>query len=327
VAAPRETNSSEPASQPRPAATPVTAQRAATQTPAGEISGRTSRAKTRDAVMRVSSFSEPVNDPFGDSAGKKQEEALKPEASAEPTMPKDEFESEPSPLPAEPRDRSLEPLEKPLDSSLDSPLEQRPLDDASPLPPSSTPDTFSPNEPYTPSEPNDSSMAPSSALSCESNLADCRRGIADLQARGISTIKVGLLIEGVEGEDFPCECKLGREFSPPFEPRNFSQVVFHWKATGVCHKPLYFEDAQLERYGHSWNPILQPVMSGAHFFASVAFLPYNIGLNHPQECIYTLGYYRPGSCAPYMIEAIPFSWRASITEALALTGFGFMLWP
>ncbi len=64
--------------------------------------------KTRDAVMRVSSFSEPVNDPFGDNAGKKSEETFKPETAAEPTMPKDEFESEPSPLPVPQRDPSAE---------------------------------------------------------------------------------------------------------------------------------------------------------------------------------------------------------------------------
>ena len=61
-----------------------------------------------------------------------------------------------------------------------------------------------------------------------------------------------------------------------------SQLVAHdlftWKASGLCHKPLYFEDVQLERYGHSWNPVVQPFMSAAHFFVSVPLLPYKMGL-------------------------------------------------
>jgi hypothetical protein len=257
--------------------------------------------------MQVSSVSEPLNDPFGDNAGKKQEDVFKPESSDEPTMPKDDlFESEPSPLPVPQQDRSTE--------------------DASPAPPSSTTEPVPQGGPFRQSEPSQSD-APSTVLSCENNRADCMRGIEDLQSRVITNIKVGLKIEGIEGGDYPCECKLGREFSRPFVPRAFTPVTYHWKATGVCHKPLYFEDVQLERYGHSWNPFVQPFMSGAHFFASVAFLPYNMGITPPNECIYTLGYYRPGSCAPYMIEAIPFSWRASLAEAFALTGFGFMLWP
>jgi hypothetical protein len=274
-----------------------------------EISGRTSRSKTRDAVMQVSTFSDP--DPFGDKAAAKPEEkqeaeAAKPIIEDEPTLPKDEmFDSEPSPLPG-PSDRLPE---------------DRSSEDAAPRPPSSTAplpqgDVLEPD-----------SSAPNSALSCDNNRADCMRGIADLQARGITTIKVGLLIEGTEGEDFPCECKLGREFAPAWEGRHFAPVTFAWKATGVCHKPLYFEDVQLERYGHSWNPVLQPVLSGAHFFASVALWPYHMGLTPPHECIYTLGYYRPGSCAPYMIEAFPLSVRAGLSEAFALTGFAFMLWP
>ncbi len=103
--------------------------------------------------------------------------------------------------------------------------------------------------------------------------------------------------------------------------RDFTMCTFTWKASGVCHKPLYFEEMQLERYGHSAGPLAQPLLSGAHFFASVALLPYNMGVYPPNECRYVLGYYRPGSCAPWMIRAFPLSRRGLAMEALGIWGF------
>ena len=43
--------------------------------------------------------------------------------------------------------------------------------------------------------------------------------------------------------------------------RNFAASTFTWKASAVCHKPLFFEEVQLERYGHSAGPVLQPLLS------------------------------------------------------------------
>ncbi len=157
---------------------------------------------------------------------------------------------------------------------------------------------------------------------------DCQDALRSLQKRDITTITVGLLIEGVEGTDYPCDCRIGRDLdAPQFAGRNFSPTLFTWKAASTCHKPLYFEDVQLERYGHSWNPVLQPFISGAHFFVSVPLLPYKMGLKTPNECVYTLGYYRPGSCAPYMFEPIPLSLRGAVYEAFGATAFAFWFWP
>ncbi|MCY2966255.1 MAG: hypothetical protein NT069_21925 [Planctomycetota bacterium] len=41
----------------------------------------------------------------------------------------------------------------------------------------------------------------------------------------------------------------------------------------TCYKPLYFEDANLERYGYSRGGCLQPIVSGVHFFGSVGLAP------------------------------------------------------
>ena len=63
--------------------------------------------------------------------------------------------------------------------------------------------------------------------------------------------------------------------------------------------------------------------TAAHFFVTVPILPYKMGLELPDECVYTLGYYRPGDCAPYMIDPLPLSVRAAFFEGCSVVGFGY----
>lgn len=86
--------------------------------------------------------------------------------------------------------------------------------------------------------------------------------------------------------------------------RQWIASTYTWHASALCHKPLYFEEAQLERYGHTAGRIRQPILSGAHFFGSMIMLPYQMAISPPWECEYSLGYYRPGSCAAG-IPAVP----------------------
>ncbi len=99
-----------------------------------------------------------------------------------------------------------------------------------------------------------------------------------------------------------------------------------WKASNLCHTPLYFEDVNLERYGHTHGPVLEPVVQSAHFFANIAVLPYKMGVHSPKECQYALGYYRPGNCAPWIIPPVPLSVRGALVQGAALTG-AFWLIP
>jgi hypothetical protein len=122
--------------------------------------------------------------------------------------------------------------------------------------------------------------------------------------------------------DFPPECPLG---DAPFEPRMWQMTAFHWKASGLCHKPLYFEQVGVERYGHSLGPILQPIWSGVDFYGRIFLLPYEMGIEPPWECVYALGYYRPGSCAPKMIFPFPVSIRGGLLEAGAVLGAVYLL--
>lgn len=120
----------------------------------------------------------------------------------------------------------------------------------------------------------------------------------------------------------PTECTLGDD---QYVPRAWDLVSFTWKASALCHKPLYFEETGLERYGHTMGPLLEPVHSGAHFFKNVALLPYKMGINPPHECRYALGYYRPGSCAPWLVPPVPISLRGGLLQAGAVLGGVYLI--
>ena len=105
-----------------------------------------------------------------------------------------------------------------------------------------------------------------------------------------------------------------------FEGRCWDRTCYHWTASALCSKPIYFVDNNLERYGQSNGPFIQPFVSAGHFLVSVPMLPYAMGLYPPNECIYALGDYRPGSYAPKYLEPLPISLRAVAAEGVAVGG-------
>ncbi len=115
----------------------------------------------------------------------------------------------------------------------------------------------------------------------------------------------------------PTECSLG---CYPFEGRNWGSNCVLWKASSLCHKPLYFENIQLERYGHSHGPVVEPLYTTAHFFASLILWPYQTGIHPPNECVYALGYYRPGDCAPWLKDPFPLSLQGTARQTLFIAG-------
>jgi hypothetical protein len=129
------------------------------------------------------------------------------------------------------------------------------------------------------------------------------------------------------GDSMPRDCWAEAAYAKrPYDDRlTWGRTTFMWKATALCHKPAYFEDEALERYGHAWGPWLQPLVSGGHFFLTLPIMPYIMGLYPPNECIYTLGYYRPGNCAPYAIDPLPLSIRAALLEGGVWTGMVFLI--
>lgn len=120
----------------------------------------------------------------------------------------------------------------------------------------------------------------------------------------------------------PVECTFGDLESIE---RCWAAQTYTWKASELCHKPLYFEDEQLERYGHSAGPVLQPLKSTAHFFVRLAACPYMKGIHPPNECQYALGFYRPGNCAPWLCDPLPLSLSGATHAAAAYASAAYIL--
>ncbi|WP_419580815.1 hypothetical protein [Stieleria magnilauensis] len=143
------------------------------------------------------------------------------------------------------------------------------------------------------------------------------------QALPIERLSEGDLGYLSENWGLPKECLIEQV---AYTPRSWAPLTMTWKASNLCSKPRYFEQVNLERYGHTAGPLLQPVVSSAHFFANIAVLPYKMGIHPPNECQYALGYYRPGNCAPWIVPPVPISARGALVQGATMTG-AFWLIP
>ena len=98
-----------------------------------------------------------------------------------------------------------------------------------------------------------------------------------------------------------------------------------WRASNIQHMPLYFEDAMLERHGHTrcfhGYECAQSFISGAKFFGTIPLLPYLETLRPKHDCVYALGHYRPGSAAPCLRDNIPYDAKAAIVESASAAAF------
>ena len=109
---------------------------------------------------------------------------------------------------------------------------------------------------------------------------------------------------------------------PAFEgaERNFIDIEYCWDAPNLFHTPLYFEDVNLERYGHTYCEPFQTVCSATKFGVQLAGLPYQMALAPIHKREYPLGYYRAGDPAPYKAYQIPLNAEAALKAAYVYTG-------
>lgn len=139
------------------------------------------------------------------------------------------------------------------------------------------------------------------------------------QAPPLSALAAGIALpSGKLPTDVAAHC--AEELSPTGDPRlvgGWGGTEYYWSATCMRHRPLYFEEINAERYGYTVSYCLQPVISAARFFATIPALPYKMVVDCPRSCSYTLGHYRPGSCAPRRWHRLPWKLTAGVIE----TGF------
>lgn|GEM_PF-1229924 len=100
--------------------------------------------------------------------------------------------------------------------------------------------------------------------------------------------------------------------------------LFAWEASNLFHNPLYFEDAPLERYGHTHGH-LQPLFSLTRMSVQLLGMPYQSVIDTPHTKRYTLGWYRPGESAPHLHYQIPLNIEAAAAQGLAVTGAAFIV--
>ena len=127
---------------------------------------------------------------------------------------------------------------------------------------------------------------------------------------------------GMFPEDVAAHC---RAAAPPREDARmtdgWASFDKRWSATGMRHRPLYFEETNAERYGYvCCGPCLQPFVSAGHFLATLPTLPYQLCVNPPCHCQYTLGQYRPGSCVPNRANRWPCSVKGGVFQAAVVVG-------
>lgn len=135
----------------------------------------------------------------------------------------------------------------------------------------------------------------------------------------------------------PEGCKLPKDDKSPGCPeevelskveytgRMYDDSLYQWRAPDLYSNPLYFEDPALERYGHTHHEVIQPFVSVGRFGVQLFGLPYQMTIDPFCKRMYTLGYYRPGECAPKKYYRIPWNTEAALRQASAVTGLVYII--
>jgi hypothetical protein len=82
----------------------------------------------------------------------------------------------------------------------------------------------------------------------------------------------------------------------------------------------------LERHGHERYPLLQPMISGTRFIATVPMLPYLMTVRPACETEYKMGHFRAGDRVYPYFQRPPYVRNAAVVEAAAVAG-GFIALP
>ena len=107
--------------------------------------------------------------------------------------------------------------------------------------------------------------------------------------------------------------------------RTFEGVAYAWEPSNMSYNPLYFEDPQLERYGHAFPDYVQPFVSIGRFGAQLMGLPYQTAIDPVHKSVYPLGWYAPGECAPKLVYQVPWNAEAAGVEAGVALGLFFLI--
>ena len=103
----------------------------------------------------------------------------------------------------------------------------------------------------------------------------------------------------------------------------WTDSIAGWTSPEFYTRPLYFEQANFERFESSSPEWTRPVVSYAQFLASIPVLPYKTGANGPRDRIYSVGHYPYGTRAPS--RSLQLSKRGMVFQGVATTGLVFFI--
>jgi hypothetical protein len=107
------------------------------------------------------------------------------------------------------------------------------------------------------------------------------------------------------------------------EPRQWPQMVELVQPCYVYHGRLTFEQINSERYGWSLG-VIQPLVSGAHFYADVAMLPYHMAEDPCRYGDTSAGKCLPGDPVPLYLYPPHWSLTGLVAEAAVVTTLFFV---
>ncbi|MDG2470438.1 MAG: hypothetical protein P8M80_14245 [Pirellulaceae bacterium] len=87
-----------------------------------------------------------------------------------------------------------------------------------------------------------------------------------------------------------------------------------WTGTRFCHRPLYFEEACLERNGSTHA--CQTLISFGNFAGNILLFPYHLGVTPPRHCLTTMGHVSPGQCVPCKKPFRPINSKGAVIQGL-----------
>jgi hypothetical protein len=114
--------------------------------------------------------------------------------------------------------------------------------------------------------------------------------------------------------EFPKEPDLTREPYPGrFWPK-FDEVV---EPAYVCHRRLYFEELNAERYGWDFG-IFQPFLSAGYFYWDVATMPYHAFTAPCRKFDCSASKCLPGDPVPYLIYPPDLSVTGTVAQGATI---------
>ena len=109
----------------------------------------------------------------------------------------------------------------------------------------------------------------------------------------------------------------------PYYGRDWPRMKMVVEPHYVCHGRLLFEELNAERYG--WEiGLFQPLISTAHFYKDVLFLPYHLG-SYPFRCYdCSKGKCLPGDPVPLILYPPELTVTGTVAEGLTIAALCVM---